>query len=105
MLGVSHDVIEFSGDKHDANDTDNILKITTDVPGGWTASVWEDFAGTVPVPDDWLSIVHTSGAGGAQPDEMRLFISSNRNPGSRTGYVHIEAGRLFSIVKIIQNTN
>jgi hypothetical protein len=100
MLGVSHDRFDFSDKIYTTTDTDNIIKITTDYPTGWTASVWGDLAGTVPA--SWLNISPALGAGGAQPDEMRLTMSANLGAQPRTAYIHIQAGRLNGVVTVEQ---
>ena len=108
MLGVSQNSFSLSGETHDALSTDNILKVTTDYPAGWTASVWADAAGTIPVPNDattgkpWLSITPTEGAGGAQPDQVRLWVAANTGA-PRTAYITFKAGRLTCTVTVVQD--
>ena len=102
MLGVSHDRIELDEDAHDVTSSDNILKITTDYPDGWTAAVWDDKGGTVSVPDQWLNIDKQKSSGGVQPEEMRLIVTENTGA-ERTGYVHIKTGRLTYVVTVVQN--
>jgi hypothetical protein len=100
MLGVSHDLFELNAGAHNANRTDNILKIFTDYPTGWTATVWANTAGTTPV--SWLSINITAGAGGAQINETHLITDANTGA-ERTAYIHVKAGKLTCIVKVVQN--
>jgi len=107
MLGVSRNPVELASYAQSAYDTDNILKITTDYPTGWSATICTDKAGNNPVPNDgsfWLSIdpASTSSPSGLSPDEMHLIVSANTNA-VRTAYIHIKAGRLTYVVKVIQN--
>ena len=91
MLGVSHDSL---------TDADSVLKVATDYPSGWRATVWADVAGTTPAP--WLHITPALGAGGAQPDEITLLRDAHTGPQPRTAYIHIKAGRLSCTVKVVQ---
>ena len=107
MLGVSHNRFDLDADVHDTHCPDNMLKITTDNPTGWEASVWADREGETPLPVDasnksWLSITPDKGAKtGAKPDEIRLITQENTGD-ERTAYVHIKAGRLSYIVTVVQ---
>ena len=111
FLGVSQSRFDLSEAAHNASSQDNILKVITDYPGGWTATVWADKAGTIPVPNDsisghpWLNITLTSGTGNPQPDEMHLLLDANTTDHERTAYVHITAGRLTYIVTVVQTMN
>jgi hypothetical protein len=108
MLGVSHDRFELTGEAHTIKDTDNILKVITDYPTGWSATVWGDLAGTQPVPNDlstgaaWLSITPASGAGNATLQNVSLLTSANNTGADRTAYIHIKAGRLTYVVTVVQ---
>ena len=110
MLGVNRNPVILKDEEHNIICDDNILKIITDYPGGWTATVWGDKAGTIPVPNDavtgapWMSISPASGAGGVQPDEVHIIATTNPTTNPRTAYVHIQAGRLTYVVTVIQNT-
>ena len=99
MLGVSHKRYELSYEAHSIADTDNILKATTDYPGGWTATVCADMAGTI--PSSWLNITPYLGAGGAQPDDVHLLTAPNTGL-ERTAYIHFKAGRLTNIIAVTQ---
>ena len=107
MLGVSQDFFKLSENAHGPTDIDNILRVTTDYPEGWSATVWADKAGTIPVPNDavsalpWLRISPALGAGGAQLDEMRLTVDANARD-ERAAYIHIRAGRLMCLVTVVQ---
>ena len=108
MLGVSERYMELSAEAHSLSATDNLLKVATDYPYGWTATVWADKAGTIPVPNDatsgqpWLSVTPTSGTGNPQPDEMHLLAAANSTDHERTAYIHATAGRLTYIVTVVQ---
>lgn len=109
ILGVSQDKFEFSFDEHDAACTDNRLTIVTDYSDGWTATVWADEAGTVPVPNDgtsgqpWLRLPVSSGNGNHPTgNEIQLILDKN-SPNVRSAYIHITAGALNYIVKVVQN--
>ena len=99
MLGVSHDVFELDGDMHDNSCTDNIIKIITDHPDGWNATVWGNKAGTLPAT--WLTVNPVFGAGNAQLKEVHLLTLANQGA-NRTAYIHIKAGRLTYIVTVVQ---
>ena len=105
MLGVSHNRFDFDGNARDENSADNILKITTDHPDGWKASVWADKEGKIPVPQTngkpWINLSRYDGVGGAQTAEVRLTIQENAAD-PRTAFVHIKAGKLSYIVTVVQ---
>ena len=108
MLGVSHERFDFDENAHNNTHTDNILKVITNYPNGWTATVWANKAGTTPVPNDavsgqpWLSITPTSGTGNTQPDLMHILVAANGTDFERTAYIHITAGRLTYMVTVVQ---
>ena len=107
VLHVSHSHFDFDENARDIASTDNILTIITDYPAGWTAAVWADKAGTIPVDNDlttnspWLSISPALGAGDMQPVEVRLTLLANSGV-ARTAYIHIKAGRLTYVVEVTQ---
>jgi hypothetical protein len=102
MLGVSENPFELTGDDHTLTSGENILYVTTDYPTGFTYTVWGDKAGTTPAP--WTIDVSTNDIGG-NISEMRLIMSANPDPVSRTAYIRITAGRLTYIVEVIQHIN
>ena len=99
MLAVSHDHFVLNGGEHDKFGADNILKIVTDYPTGWTADVYADKEGTN--TSTWLTIDPTSGAAGLQPTEVHLLTDANTGD-ERTAYIHIKAGRITYIVTVVQ---
>ena len=108
MLGVSRDYIELNEDAYYVTGTDNVLKVVTDYPTGWTAAAYSNAAGTISVPNDavtglpWLRITPNAGAGGAQLDDMFLIADENNSGSERTAYIHIKAGRLSAMVTVVQ---
>jgi hypothetical protein len=103
FLGVSQSRFEFDCEEHSLSATDNILKITTDVPGGWKADVREDKNGTKPVPMNWIKLDRYAGTGGTAPEELRLLIAPNSGKTPRTAWIHIKAGRLIYLVEVKQS--
>jgi hypothetical protein len=102
MLGVSENPFELTGDEHTLTSGENILYVATDYPTGFTYTVWENRAGTIPV--SWITNVSTTNKGG-NISEMRLIMSANPGSAPRTAYIHITAGRLTYIVEVIQHIN
>ena len=85
----------------------NELLIRTDYPGGWTATVWSDLAGTIAVPNDattgsaWLSLSLSWGMSNTN-SRVSLLMPQNTTGANRTAYVHVQAGRLLLVVKVTQ---
>lgn len=117
MLSVSQGEFGFSKGAGRLDDTDNTIKITTDVaqvgttPGGWTANIFDDEAGTVPLTGNWLRMTDLSGvANSAGPynyptgEYRKLMVDKNTGADARTAYIHIKAGRLTYVVKVVQST-
>ena len=103
ILGVSHNPFILSAAAQDMSSMNNILKITTDYPDGWTAEV--SGSKTSITPASWLTITPYEGAGGVQLDDMRLLAEQNVNMSERTAYIHLKAGRLTYVVTVIQKGN
>jgi hypothetical protein len=98
MLGVNQSKFVLSSEKVSSG---NILKITTDYPGGWTAEVCTDEAGKIPMTNGWLKLSNNSGAGGAQPNDVTLMAEVN-SASERTAYIRINAGILHHTVTVTQ---
>jgi hypothetical protein len=98
MLGVNQSKFVLNAE---ATSSDNILKITTDYPDGWTAEVCTDEAGKIPMTNGWLKLSNNSGAGGAQPDNVTLRAEVNKSS-KRTAYIRIHAGILHHTVTVTQ---
>ena len=99
MLGVNSKEFLFEGKVRTLASTDNKLMIKADYPQGWTASVWDDLAGTSNTASTWLTLSSYSGNG--NKNEVSLLMSANTT-GVRTAYVHIQSGRLTYKVKVTQ---
>ena len=102
MLGVNRNPVVLGSSEQTVMGLDNILKVVTDVPEGWSAVVWGNKEGSV--VSSWLSLAPSSGAGNAQTTDMHLIAAANSTDAPRTAYIHIQAGRLHYVVKVIQNT-
>jgi hypothetical protein len=105
MLGVnkSHFVLSHNVYNASTSGTDNLLKVTTDFPKGWTANVYTDQAGTTPMPaNNWLSISPNAGAGGAQSNDVRIITTENKTETTRTAYIQLKAGLLSHTVVVVQ---
>ncbi|MDR0333361.1 MAG: hypothetical protein LBI15_07825 [Dysgonamonadaceae bacterium] len=107
FLSVSQNYFELSGEAHNTSSADNILKVATDYPTGWSAIVYGNKAGTMSVSNDketglpWLSISPNSGTGNGATTDIRLTTPVN-NDDERTAYIHIKAGRLTYVVTVVQ---
>lgn len=108
-LSVSQGSFDLSFDAHTVSDTDNLLTIATDYHGGWTATVWDDEAGTVALSDDdssglpWLRLSADSGTGDYPTgNEIQLIADANNSADKRIAYIHIKAGVLNYIIKVTQ---
>ncbi|MDR1716004.1 MAG: FimB/Mfa2 family fimbrial subunit [Prevotella sp.] len=104
MMGVSQGKFSFSCEYHSHNggtSTDNnILKVTTDYPEGWVVEKIVDAAGTTL---DWIEPDLLAGAAG--DTDVKLKVGENTAGSSRTGYIHLKAGRLNYRVEIVQDTD
>jgi hypothetical protein len=101
MLGVSKRELSFTREQRTASSQDNDLKVTTDFPTGWKVekiTVNEDGTGG---NADWLSLSPNSGSTG-QTSTTKLLLDENTTGATRTGYIHLTAGRLNYTVKVEQ---
>ena len=101
MLGVSQGDFSLSGISHTAASADNILQVTTDVPGGWTVDKIVDALGATA---SWLSLSTTSGTAGATV-EASLLLTGNGTGAQREAYVHLKAGSLTYAVHVTQEAS
>ena len=92
ILGVSHSRFELSNNAHTILSTDNILKVFTDYPTGWTATV---------STNNWLTINPTQGPVSGQMYDMHLLAGANTGA-ERTACIYIKAGRLTYMVTVVQ---
>lgn len=92
MLGLQESDVTF-----EKNPTERVLKVFTDNPSGWNA--------TIPSAATWLSFGDgtktTSGAANSEND-MELKVSSFAGTGSRTANVTVTAGRLTNTIRVTQ---
>lgn len=100
MLAVSQGEFTFSREQRTADSNDNTISITTDVPSGWKLEKIVDDAGT---PITWLSLTSQKGAS-CVTSNTQFILSENNSGASRTAFVHLSAGRLTYIVKVVQLT-
>ena len=98
-LAINPGEFEFSYAARTDGSTDNKLKIKTDVPAGWTATVCDDIIGTKTTASDWLTLSAYAGS----DSEISLRMPENAGA-DRIAYIHITAGRLTHKVKVTQKT-
>lgn len=109
MLGVSKNSYLLPRDPRGPYESDNQLTIVTNHSDGWSATVWDDEAGTVPLADDgttgqpWLRLSQPSGTGNYDSgDEIYFNIDENKDATDRTAWIHIKAGTLSYKIKVVQ---
>jgi hypothetical protein len=106
MLGVSKGEFSFSREQRTVSSDDNILSVTTDYPTGWTVEKIidasdNDISSVTNPSTGWLSLSPNSGASGSTVD-TKLILTENTSGGTRTGFIHLKAGRLAYVVKVNQ---
>lgn len=101
-LSLSEGEVELTREERIADDTDNKLTVKTDVPAGWTATVYDNLAGSSQASSGWLTLSAYSGNGSS--NVISLLLDENTGTESRTAYIHIEAGRLTYKAKVVQTT-
>jgi hypothetical protein len=99
-LKVSHREYTLSSAAYNAASTDNILTVTTDYSGGWTASVWDDEAGTTAC--SWLTLSQTGQSAANTPNGTTLRLLCGAASVQRTAYVHVTAGAVKLKIKVSQ---
>ncbi|MDR0333362.1 MAG: DUF4906 domain-containing protein [Dysgonamonadaceae bacterium] len=98
FFGISHAIYNVS-----TNSEDNLLKVVTDFPNGWTAKITTDQAGNNPMPaNGWLTLSHYEGAGGAQANDVRIITTENTTETTRVAYIQLKAGLLSHTVVVVQ---
>uniref|UniRef100_S0DG50 Uncharacterized protein n=1 Tax=termite gut metagenome TaxID=433724 RepID=S0DG50_9ZZZZ len=109
LLGVSQTFYELSGEARTSADTDNRLTVVTNHQNGWNATVWADEAGTVALPLDavserpWLRLFQSSGNGNYPTgNEIYFDMDAIGALSDRTAYIHVKAGSLALVVKVVQ---
>lgn len=101
-LAVSKGAFEFSCEKHTEADLNNKLTIRTDVESGWTATVYDNEGGTTQNDCGWLTLSADNGDGAGDGNTISLLTEYNDSGDDRTAFIHIEAGRLHYIMKVVQ---
>jgi hypothetical protein len=98
FFGLSHAIYNVS-----TNSEDNLLKVVTDFPKGWTAKITTDQAGNNPMPaNGWLTLSHYEGAGGAQANDVRIITTENTTETTRVAYIQLKAELLSHTVVVVQ---
>jgi len=100
LLTVSQGKFLFSKQSRTITSEDNILLITADYPTGWMI---DKIVGTDNVNITWLKTNKTNGAIG-ETTEVSLILDENTTGYTRSGFIHLNAGRLTYIVEVVQNT-
>lgn len=100
LLAVSQGKFLFTKESRTTANEDNILSITTDYPTGWSI---DRIVGTANTNISWLKTNKTTGST-VETTEIRLLLEENATGYTRSGYIHLNAGRLTYIVEVVQNT-
>lgn len=100
LLAVSQGKFLFSKEERTIANEDNILSITANYPSGWNI---DKIIGTNNTNITWLKIDKTNGATG-ETTEVSLILEENTTGYTRSGFIHLNAGRLTYIVEVVQNT-
>ncbi len=108
MLGVSQGEFSLSSNPRFVGCEDNSLTITTDVPSGWELTKIVDEEGSninsvTNLTTGWLEVLTVSTGNSGATTYTKLILSENDTGSPRTGLIHISAGRLTYIVKVIQS--
>ncbi len=106
MLGVSQDNFTLSNNPRFETCDDNTLSITTDVPSGWNIykivdANNNDINTVTNLTTGWLQATINTGTNGSTTT-TKLLLTENNTGVSRTGFIHIKAGRLNYTVKVVQ---
>ncbi len=100
MLAVSPGEFTFGKEAVTATSgDDNLLTITTDVPGGW--SIDPSKIVYSPAGGDWLTLSGTS-YGGNDKKSIELYLAANASGEPRTATIPVVAGRLKYNVMVTQ---
>jgi hypothetical protein len=113
-IGVDPVEFELSRDARTGKTVDNLLRMVTNYPA-WTATVWDDEAGTTQA-GTWLTLAKNpdgsdqapsvtgtaNDANTPQGDSLYLITTLNSTTLDRTAWVHITAGRLVAKIRVMQ---
>lgn len=100
LLAVSQGKFLFTKESRSIANQDNILSIITDYPTGWSI---DKVVGTANTNITWLKTNKTNGATG-ETTEVSLILEENTTGYTRSGFIHLNAGRLTYVVEVVQNT-
>lgn len=100
LLTVSQGKFLFSKESRTTTSEDNTLSITSDYPTGWSI---DKVVGTANTNITWLKTNKTNGATG-ETTEVSLILDENTTGYTRSGFIHLNAGRLTYVVEVVQNT-
>lgn len=98
-FGVSKAQFTLNREAKTATSKDNVLTITTDYSLGWNVSKTVDTAGA-DITNGWLKLDKTLGAAGTT--NTQLLLTENNTGATRTGKLHLTAGRLTMVVTVVQ---
>lgn len=106
MLGISQGEFSLLRDMYTILSEGNSLMVTTDNPTGWNITkIVDNEDNTI----SWLGLLSTSGntvtSGTSGTNNIKLSLSENTNGAIRTGLIHLKAGRLTYIIKVIQSNS
>jgi uncharacterized protein (TIGR02145 family) len=94
---------EFSLPRDAKNDTR--FSVVTDVKGGWTITGATDSPQSGGTAITWIKNISGSSTGAGNKDVVSFDVEDNSTGATRTGYIHIQAGRLRFAVKIDQGAD
>ncbi len=105
-LGVTKEVYELIPDQHADAGSDNVLNISTDHPGGWTATVYTDENCTTPAGGGfWLTLSDSSGEENYADGGESIHYRTTALPPdqqSRTAWVKVQAGGMSFVISVTQ---
>lgn len=99
MLGVSKGEFSFSSEEYTVSSQNNALHITTDYPGGWNLKKIVNDSGR---EIRWLKLSETSGQAGITSTTKLLLERYMFGNSPRIAFIHLSAGRLTYIIKLVQ---
>lgn len=100
LLTVSQGKFLFSKESRTTANEDNILFITANYPTGWMI---DKIVGTNNANITWLRTNKANGPTG-ETTKVSLILDENTTDYARSGFIHLDAGRLTYIVEVVQNT-
>lgn len=109
MMAVSKGEFTLFRDVYTTSSTGNTLSVTTDYPAGWIVekiidTEGNDISSVTNSSTGWLSLSPDKGASD-KTTKAQLLLKENTSAETRSGFIHLKAGRLTYIIKVNQNTN